>query len=1305
MPSYPAEQIPVTVAQILHAVGHNAFARGERYYRAGQVLQAHYDAAELTFTSRVAGGSTRPYSQSVVFPRTRVPHAAPFQSFCSCPVRTGCKHVVAALLGWFHEGGWAEPAENLPVRSTAGTETEHFAATGSAAARSSATDAGSAPGLPGPDASGSASARRDSQAGSGAEDRAATIQRLRAAIGGIDGGTGAPAASPAVSPAPASASSSNGGAPGAARGGDDVVETQDPGAGPFAARADAPQVRDSWRRHVARALQSQSMDLRSRVTRSPGALDLHLEVPTRYGLGRGDAATPAPIRLSARPLMLGTRGRWIKGGLTWSQFTGPPGGTQLLSEHEAWFRELGAVLSPDQNPYASTHDTMQLDPVASPLLWDLLDRAADLGIAIVVDGRAVSVGLAPEARLGLHVADAEDGALRLIPALLVPRSPEEAEDDAAPEAWRVPTDGLFPLGPAHRPQAYVALGGALHRAYEQEARRSGAWSAIRPSPLPQLAAQVPQEQWVAEETELLFLPLAAPPTPLATSLSASGPMTVPREEVLDFAEGFYPQLARRLPVAADPEVAESLPQVLEPRLVLSVRFEEDPHAQPTPEQGAARTADPRASERIAPAQYDWHWSYPQAPVQWEGQEVARTRVPVAVASPDPHRELRDAETEQDVLTRLRRALPETPLEAGRTSGWQTRDLVQRIIPAARDLDGVDVELTGEVPQFRALDEDPTITVSVESTGDRDWFGLGVTIRAGQWYVPFADVFRALDAGQKHLMLGDGSYFRLDRPEFLRLRELIGEARQMADPETPLRISRHQAGLWEDLEELAADTEVTRTWRESVEALLRLEEIPAPPLPRGLRARLRPYQEEGYRWLSFLREHGLGGILADDMGLGKTVQTLAMICRAFELHDAAAAEGGARPRFLVVAPTSVAPNWAREIERFAPHLSCAVLTSSSTKAKSSVPERAAGADVVVTSYALLRLDAEEYADLGLSGLVLDEAQFLKNPRTKAHRIARDLPVPFKLVVTGTPMENDLMELWAMFSIVAPGLFPSARDFRDMYAKPISSGEDPQALPRLRRRIRPLMLRRSKELVAADLPEKQEHRVDIALTPEHRRIYETRLQRERQKILGLLQDMDRNRLTIFQSLTMLRRLALSASLVDEAHVGVESAKLTWLTEQLPEIIADGHRALVFSQFTTFLHQIAEALEAAGIEHVYLDGSTRDRAAVLRAFEAGEAPVFLISLKAGGFGLNLTEADYCFLMDPWWNPAAEAQAVDRAHRIGQRRRVMVYRLVSEGTIEEKVMDLKESKAALFDAVMDDGELFSRSLRAEEIRELLGG
>ena len=383
----------------------------------------------------------------------------------------------------------------------------------------------------------------------------------------------------------------------------------------------------------------------------------------------------------------------------------------------------------------------------------------------------------------------------------------------------------------------------------------------------------------------------------------------------------------------------------------------------------------------------------------------------------------------------------------------------------------------------------------------------------------------------------------------------------------------------------------------------------------------------------------------------------------------------------------------------------MLTSSSTKAKSSVPERAAGADVVVTSYALLRLDAEEYADLGLSGLVLDEAQFLKNPRTKAHRIARDLPVPFKLVVTGTPMENDLMELWAMFSIVAPGLFPSARDFRDMYAKPISSGEGPQALPRLRRRIRPLMLRRSKELVAADLPEKQEHRVDIALTPEHRRIYETRLQRERQKILGLLQDMDRNRFTIFQSLTMLRRLALSASLVDEAHVGVESAKLTWLTEQLPEIIADGHRALVFSQFTTFLHQIAEALEAAGIEHVYLDGSTRDRAAVLRAFEEGEAPVFLISLKAGGFGLNLTEADYCFLMDPWWNPAAEAQAVDRAHRIGQRRRVMVYRLVSEGTIEEKVMDLKDSKAALFDAVMDDGELFSRSLRAEEIRELLGG
>ena len=345
--------------------------------------------------------------------------------------------------------------------------------------------------------------------------------------------------------------------------------------------------------------------------------------------------------------------------------------------------------------------------------------------------------------------------------------------------------------------------------------------------------------------------------------------------------------------------------------------------------------------------------------------------------------------------------------------------------------------------------------------------------------------------------------------------------------------------------------------------------------------------------------------------------------------------------------------------------------------------------------------------GWGALLLDEAQFVKNTGTRAWSIARAMPARTKIAMTGTPLENNLMELWALLAIVADGLFPSARAFRDLYARPAESGEDPAhaaaTTARLRRRIRPLMLRRTKELVAAELPAKNDVRVTLPLAPGHRRIYDTHLQRERQKVLGLLEDMDKNRFTIFQSLTLLRRLALDAALIDpEAYAGVSSVKRDYLVQQLPDLLEKGHRVLVFSQFTGYLKSISARLAEEGIGHLYLDGSTRNRAEVIEAFTSGQEPVFLISLKAGGFGLNLTEADHVFIMDPWWNPAAEQQAVDRIHRIGQDKEVHVYRLVAEGTIEEKVMQLKESKAALFDAVVGEGEFASAAVTAEDVREL---
>jgi SNF2 family DNA or RNA helicase len=307
------------------------------------------------------------------------------------------------------------------------------------------------------------------------------------------------------------------------------------------------------------------------------------------------------------------------------------------------------------------------------------------------------------------------------------------------------------------------------------------------------------------------------------------------------------------------------------------------------------------------------------------------------------------------------------------------------------------------------------------------------------------------------------------------------------------------------------------------------------------------------------------------------------------------------------------------------------------------------------------------------------------------------------MTGTPIENNLMELWSLLSFTAPGLFPDPEGFTEYYRHPVERHGDVERLDQLRRRVRPLMLRRTKEQVASDLPDKQEQVLELELNPRHWKVYQTHLQRERQKVLGLLGDLQKHRFEIFRSLTLLRQASLDASLIDEQYAGVPSTKLDALMEMLDDIVADGHRVLVFSQFTRFLTLARQRLEAAGIDLCYLDGRTRKRDQVIDSFRSGSAPVFLISLKAGGFGLNLTEADYCILLDPWWNPATEAQAVDRVHRIGQTRKVMVYRLVAKDTIEEKVMALKEKKSALFANVMDAGGLESGALSAADIRSLL--
>lgn len=636
------------------------------------------------------------------------------------------------------------------------------------------------------------------------------------------------------------------------------------------------------------------------------------------------------------------------------------------------------------------------------------------------------------------------------------------------------------------------------------------------------------------------------------------------------------------------------------------------------------------------------------------------------------------------------------------TGREAVVLLTEVIPWLQDQGQVTVEVSGDAPELREASGDPLISLAVTdpATDDadrRDWFDLAVQVSVDGETIEFAQLFAALSRDEDLLVLDSGTWIRLDRPEFAKLRELIEEARGLAgdEDESTVRINPFQTSWWDELTGLGVVQRQSTRWRQS---MTRLRELSTPePVepPAGLDASLRAYQREGLDWLAFLHTNGLGGILADDMGLGKTIQTLALFLAVLEESPDA--------RFLVVAPTSVVENWHREATQFAPGVEVRTIRETEARRGTGLAEAIGDARVVVTSYALFRIEFDQYQELDWEMLVLDEAQFVKNHKGKTYQCTRRLDAAMKLAITGTPLENSLMDLWSLLSITAPGLYPDPKRFSEVYRSPIESGRAPELLATLRRRIAPLVRRRTKDEVLTELPPKTELTVEVELNARHAKIYQTQLQRERQKVLGLVDDMQKNRFEVLKSLTLLRQLSLDPALVDERYDKVGSAKLDQLLGDLTQVVAEGHRALVFSQFTRYLARVRERLESAGIAHSYLDGRTRRRDEAITAFKDGDVPVFVISLKAGGFGLNLTEADYCFILDPWWNPAVETQATDRTHRIGQRNAVMVYRYVSVDTIETKVMELKQRKADLFASVMDADGALSGALSDDDVRGLL--
>ncbi len=1044
-----------------------------------------------------------------------------------------------------------------------------------------------------------------------------------------------------------------------------------------------------------------------------------------------DSGSHRTGRLGLLPLLAGKRG-WVRQGISWQAVFGGHLEGQIAPEVLDCLEDLASMDSGGYFYYNSPRIPLETMPAR---VWDVLRRGVEAGVTLTTAQRGGNeVRILHGLRAGVGVRRRKDGTARISPSIDL-----SGVEGLVTGGGRTPEP--CPLGdPTH---GYALTG---------------------------------------DDGVLNLMPLEPPPGEvLGRILRRNEHLTIPAADVERFESRHLGELAAAVPII-DLDPAMHLPETGEPVAVLRVGVDAARHraetswsiryVTPSGENRGEAAVDDLTEVLDGPGPLEWS--------QWAGAPgvgAPRAASPpgaagAAAPAGAPAPAVRDRACEDRLARRIvNECLPlaqaHGPLWQRRVfEGMATARLVAQALPALEQVDGVVVEVAGEVPDYREAEEAPLITTDVAEDDERlDWFSLQVRVRVGDEDVPLDRLMTAVATGAEEVLLDSGRWVSLaDRPEIVRLARLMEEGRDLRDPEArsagDLSVTPFQAGLYAELVRLGVVGEATRRWREGVERLLAVAAAAEAgddgagagpgadagagpgagaasaldvPVPAGLRAALRPYQLDGYRWLALLQSTGLGGVLADDMGLGKTIQVLAVVQRMMEGRSAVVPEESGP--VLVVAPTSVVGAWVEQAARFCPDLRVRAVTRTRAKRGEELGEIVADADMVVTSYTIARLEEEDFTGVDWSWVVLDEAQFVKNRTAVTYKTVRSLRTPSTVAITGTPLENSLMDLWSLLSIAAPGLLPGPDRFAKVYRRPVEHGDD-DALAALRARIRPFLLRRAKEDVAADLPDKSEQILSVELGAGHRRAYDRRLARERQKILGLLEeDTAQARFTALKSLTILRQMALDPALVEtprgDAGAGGQraaggrrrrpTAKVEVLLETLRPVVAEGHRALVFSQFTRYLTGVREALEADGMRTAYLDGTTTNRQEVIDAFRAGRADVFLISLKAGGFGLTLTEADYVFLLDPWWNPQAEEQAVDRTHRIGQDKPVMVYRLVSAGTIEEKVMALKEKKAELFDRVVegsaDDvggaggpgdpgGAGASRArLTAQEIRELIGG
>ncbi len=749
------------------------------------------------------------------------------------------------------------------------------------------------------------------------------------------------------------------------------------------------------------------------------------------------------------------------------------------------------------------------------------------------------------------------------------------------------------------------------------------------------------------------------------------PMRIPKEDVQEFRDEFLPKLAQRIPLSGDVFSWTEIDVPPVPRLILS------------------------DNKRTLMAEMRFGYGDHEVEFAKDGDELTVRGVPGSWGMLRIHRDPEKESAFYQMLTGARYGLKRS-VGALKDGMFELRarthplDFLTRSIPllidAGFEIYGEENLKVGRINRAR-----PTISLNI--TSGIDWFDLDAVVSYGDQEVSLRDIRRALRRKEKYVKLADGSIGQIPEEWLERYKQLFDLAEET---ENGLRVRDFHLTLVDQLLQDASATKVAAEYRRRRERLRGFEHIAPQPVPRGFTGELRPYQKAGLDWMHFLHEYGFGGCLADDMGLGKTVEVLAFLQSLRE-------QGQAQGPSLLVVPKSLLANWQREVERFTPELKVLEYFGVSRQKDAAVFD---ACDIVLTTYGTMLRDVDFLRGCAFDYAILDESQAIKNPMAQTSKAARLLQARHRLVMTGTPVENNIFELWSQFAFLNPGLLGSVDFFKKEFAAPVekNGGGDGSALQSLRKLVYPFILRRTKEQVAPELPARTERVLYVDLEPAQRKLYEHTRSYYRKSLMGLIEEegMDQARMKILEGLLRLRQICIHPALVESGFKG-KVAKFETLIDTLNSLHAEGHKALVFSQFVKTLHMLEKELQARGLRYVYLDGQTNNRQEQVDRFQnEPDIPFFLISLKAGGVGLNLTAADYVINIDPWWNPAVEMQAADRAHRIGQDKPVFIYKLIARDTVEEKILQLQEKKKELVEQIISTEGSFFKSLTKEDVGAL---